>query len=92
MHQVHPETLSTRGSFHELPSEGGFQVFSLAGKHLLYSFPHFLRSQGHHHLGYRGSLQLSAEGHSEEPHHSAVFGPFQAFGYLLQFAIQHVLS
>lgn len=31
-------------------------VFSLAGKHLLYSFSHFLHSQGHHHLGHRGSL------------------------------------
>lgn len=31
-------------------------IFSLARKHLLDSFPHFLWAQGHHHLSHRGSL------------------------------------
>lgn len=31
-------------------------TFSLAAEHLLYSFPHFLWSQRHHHLSYRRSL------------------------------------
>lgn len=33
-----------------------------AAKHLLYSFPHFLWSQGHHHLSYRGSLLRTKSG------------------------------
>lgn len=35
-------------------------VFPLAGEQLLNPFPHFLRAQGHHHLGDRGAL-LSRE-------------------------------
>lgn len=33
-----------------------------AAKHLLYSFPYFLWSQGHHHLSYRGSLLRTKSG------------------------------
>lgn len=95
---VHPEALSTPGSFYELqmgprppatPLRGQFlggpvpaatsavlHASSLGGQHLLYSFSHLLWSQGHHHLRYRGSLQLSTESHSQELHHVTVFGAF----------------
>lgn len=87
-----------------LPSEGSLHTHRFlghlsrlaplpsAGKHLLYSFPHFLWSQGHHHLSYRRSLRLSTEGHSEKFHHVTILGAGQTFRQLLQFCIQHVLS
>lgn len=72
--------LSSEGGSYEYSSCGHLQrpaTFSLAAEHLLYSFPHFLWSQRHHHLSYRRSLLLSTEGHSEELHHVTVFDAFQ---------------
>lgn len=62
---------------HRFPGPAPPPFVLLAGQRLLYSLPHFLGSQGHHHLGDRGSLRLSTEGHAEEFHHVTVFGAFQ---------------
>ena len=51
--------LSSEGGSSEYGSCGHLHrpaTFSLAAEHLLYSFPHFLWSQRHHHLSYRRSL------------------------------------